>query len=81
MTSMTYYDPTPDMFFDLIPPRRKPRIMMHVCDATDHCCGECEHKVHRVRLRCSKCGTETGWRVCTLAQVRRGIPCERCNSP
>lgn len=56
------------------PPRRRPRVLMHVIDA-----GYADKWVW-ARFRCGKCGTETEWlTVDTVAEAKRGLPCERCN--
>ncbi len=66
---------TEDLFPDLKPPRRKPRKLMHVCDAY----GDGPEDVH-VCFRCSRCGHETDWiDGLTVTEAKRGIPCPMCN--
>ncbi|MDD2748654.1 hypothetical protein [Acidithiobacillus thiooxidans] len=66
---------TEDLFPDLKPPRRKPRKLMHVCDAY----GDGPDHVH-VCFRCSRCGHETDWiDGLTVTEAKRGIPCPMCN--
>lgn len=59
------------------PPRAKPRVMMHVSDAS--CCGD-EDGSHEVCFACAKCGHETEWvTVRNVTEGRRGWPCPVCN--
>lgn len=62
---------TPDLFPGSKPPRAKPRVMMHVCDA-----GDCI-----ANFKCFKCGATSGWLdVANISEAKRGIPCEACNT-
>lgn len=72
---------TPDLFPDSKPPRAKPRVLMHVCDATDVHTGAADDLGKPMcRMRCGKCGAETDWLVFeTVTDAKRGIPCEACN--
>ena len=68
---------TPDLF-----PGTKPRAirrhLMHVCEAAG--CGDDDGSGALVRMRCAKCGGETGWiTLPTVTHAKRGIPCEQCN--
>lgn len=61
-------------------PRRSPRVMMHVFDASD--IGPCEVEIggHQVRLECRRCGHRTGWlAVANATEGKRGKPCPECN--
>lgn len=62
-------------------PRRTPRVLMHVTDATDCHTGAAEDLGKPMcRMRCSRCGAETEWLIFdTVTQAKRGIPCEACN--
>ena len=66
---------TPDLFPDTLPeppPRAKPRVMMHVCDAGD---GVAQYE-------CRRCGAVSEWPpFTTISEVKRGIPCPDCNTP
>lgn len=64
------------------PPRRKPRVLMHVSDGGDS----------SVELRCAKCGHEErfscrpkenrfGDEDLTVTEAKRGVPCPKCNDP
>lgn len=60
--------------------RRKPRVMMHVCDAGDHGCLVDSPGEHIVRFECPRCGYGTGWvTVANVTEGKRGKPCPRCN--
>lgn len=66
---------TAALFPELALPRRKPRVLMHVCDATD------SNGKPMVVMRCSRCRAETEWLIFdTVTEAKRGIPCEACNS-
>lgn len=54
------------------PPRAKPRVMMH----WDDCGGQDDVMGH---FFCKKCGHAPGWLVCTYEELRRGMPCPKCN--
>lgn len=62
-------------------PRRAPRVLMHVTDATDcHTGAEEDLGKPMCRMRCARCGAETEWLIFdTVTEARRGIPCESCN--
>jgi predicted Zn-ribbon and HTH transcriptional regulator len=62
------------------PPRKKPRVMMHVTDAGTSGLRDEEGEIELAEFRCGRCGYETDWeRVYTPTEVRRGHPCPRCN--
>ena len=64
------------MIADLFPkpPRRAPRVLMHVIDA-GHQGGK-----PIVRLECKKCSYVSPWlQVDTVTEAKRGIPCPKCN--
>lgn len=51
-------------------PRRKPRKLMHVCDAGDDC----------AKFHCGHCGYTSAWLYFeTVTEAKRGIPCPQCN--
>ena len=56
-------------------PRRKPRKLMHVIDAGG--CGE----GHHVQFKCKHCGHDDGWGIYdnTITELKRGMPCPKCN--
>jgi len=69
---------TPDMFPDLKPPRAKPRVLMHVCDADF--CDEDPVRPELCVMKCVKCGAETDWlSFRNVSEAKRGIPCPTCN--
>jgi DNA-directed RNA polymerase subunit RPC12/RpoP len=52
------------------PPRRSPRVLMHVCDAGDDV----------VQFRCSTCGCRSKWLTgMSVTEAKRGLPCPKCN--
>jgi DNA-directed RNA polymerase subunit RPC12/RpoP len=58
-------------------PRRSPRRMMHVIDASGDCS---DPGSHSVVFQCSKCDHKTGWlKVDSVSEGKRGIPCPICN--
>lgn len=57
-----------------VPKRAKPRVMMHFTDV-----GHIDGIGQAATFECSKCGSESGWIGVTNTEVRRGIPCEKCN--
>ena len=67
------------MFQDLKPPRAKPRVLMHVCDA-----GFCDEDLDRpelCRMKCTRCGVESDWlSFANVTEAKRGVPCEVCNA-
>lgn len=60
---------------ELSKPRRKPRKLMHVCDA-----GPGDEEEDLVRFRCARCDHETEWMLMKTAEAKRGIPCPACNA-
>ncbi len=62
-------------------PRRAPRVLMHVSDATDCQSGAAEDLGKPMcRMQCTRCKAETGWLIFdTVTEAKRGIPCEACN--
>lgn len=64
------------------PPRRRPRVMMHVLDAgSSGCCDEAGSSIEVACFRCRHCGYESDWiRIRNLSDGKRGHPCPRCNS-
>ena len=74
---------THDLFPETKPARVKPRVLMHVTDATDVQCGAAEDMGKPMcRMHCSRCQAETDWLIFdTVTEAKRGIPCEHCNKP
>lgn len=72
---------TPDLFPGTKPPRAKPRVLMHVSDASQVAFGKREDFGKPLcQMRCSKCGAESDWLIFdTITEAKRGIPCETCN--
>jgi len=62
--------PTIDMFSNT-KPRRKARIIAHMID----------YGPDAALFKCKKCGWESGWLVgsWTYSEIKKGVPCERCN--
>jgi hypothetical protein len=57
-------------------PRRKPRKLMHVCDAGHHPCISGK----AVQFECGHCGYVSDWLPGgTVSEDKRGRPCPRCN--
>jgi len=73
---------TPDLFPGTKPPRRRPRVLMHVSDATGcHTGAAADLGKPMCRMKCTRCGAETEWLIFdTVTEARRGIPCEACNN-
>ena len=73
---------TPDLFPDTKPPRRKPRVLMHVSDSTDCQCGASEDLGKPMCvMTCMKCNAITDWLIFeTVTEAKAGIPCPTCNS-
>lgn len=71
-----------DLFPETKPPRARPRVLMHVCDAGDCHSGRADDLGKPMcRMACAKCGAETGWLIFeTITEAKRGIPCEACNT-
>jgi len=61
---------TLELFPDTKPPRAKPRKMAHIIDGGPDA----------VMFECS-CGWNSDWahNNFTYTEIKRGIPCERCN--
>jgi DNA-directed RNA polymerase subunit RPC12/RpoP len=55
-------------------PVKPRRVMMAAHDA-----GSFPDGKDAAEFRCRKCGHETGWIYASRSEVRRGIPCTRCN--
>lgn len=73
---------TADLFPKLVPPRRKPRVLMHVWDAGPNPNSLDEDGGGIAIFECSKCKHQTDWlSFRTFTEAKRGIPCERCNLP
>ncbi|MGE0674829.1 MAG: hypothetical protein AB7O64_17425 [Methylibium sp.] len=72
---------TPDLFPGTKPPRAKPRVLMHVLDASECHTGAAEDLGKPMcTMLCIRCGAETGWLIFeTVTEAKRGIPCEACN--
>jgi hypothetical protein len=72
-----------DLFPGTKPPRAKPRVLMHVCDAGQVHTGQSEDLGKPLcRMRCVRCGSESDWLVFdTVTEAKCGIPCEACNEP
>lgn len=67
----------PDLFGR--PPRRRPRVMMHVVDA-GHSDGRNGFAGPCVELECAQCGHNTGWVPSgPVWKEKRGRPCPNCN--
>lgn len=67
-----------DLFLQTKPPRKKPRVLMHVIDAGD---GAEFGTPHCARFKCKTCKRETDWSgYGTITEIKRGIPCDNCNS-
>ncbi len=74
---------TPDLFPDTKLPRAKPRVLMHVSDASDCHTGRQEDLGKPMCvMKCTRCGQESEWLVFdTVTEAKRGIPCPTCNQP
>lgn len=71
---------TPDLFPMTVPPRRKPRVLMHVWDAGPNPNSRDEDDGGIAIFQRSKCKRQTDWiPFRTVTEAKRGIPCERCN--
>lgn len=56
-------------------PRRKARVMMHFTDA-----GPGYGKSPCIAIfECRKCNHTTDWIGCDDSELRRGVPCPKCN--
>lgn len=71
---------TPDLFPGTKPPRKRPRKLMHVCDAGVACCSDDYDRESMVRFLCARCGHESEWVQMRDSHARRGVPCPHCNS-
>lgn len=50
---------------------------MHMIDAGPN---QCVGPAHVAKYKCGKCGLESEWQTAeTMTEVRRGIPCPKCN--
>lgn len=47
------------------------RVLAHATDAGEF----------RGHFECRRCGFDLGWLSATDTEVRRGVPCPRCNPP
>lgn len=65
---------TPDLFPGSKPARQRPRWRMHFLDV-----GYIDGIGDAAVFGCDRCGHETGWMAATDAEIRRGVPCPRCN--
>lgn len=70
-----------DLFPETKLPRARPRVLMHVSDAT-----VCHQGAGRdlgkpmCRMQCPRCRAETDWLIFkSVTEAKRGIPCEACN--
>ncbi len=70
------------MFLELIPPRARPRVLMHVRGATNVDHGRYEDLGKPMcTMWCRRCGDETDWLIFdTISEAERGIPCPKCNA-
>lgn len=67
--------PTLDLFPK--PPRKAPRVLMHVIDAGNSCDADFPMWV---KVKCKKCGDEAEYVHQTISEVKRGIACPNCNA-
>lgn len=65
---------TPDMFPK--PPRRKPRVLMHVIDAGNSCMAEFPMWT---RFQCSRCDHKAEFVFDNKTEAMRRQPCPKCN--
>ncbi|MDZ5459261.1 hypothetical protein [Azohydromonas lata] len=72
-----------DLFPELLPPRARPRVLMHVFDAGTAHCGRAEDLGKPIcRMSCSRCKVKSGWLVFdTISEAKRGVACPKCNPP
>ncbi|MDO9105192.1 MAG: hypothetical protein Q7U57_09555 [Methylovulum sp.] len=69
---------TIDIFQEHKPPRKKPRVLMHVIDVDGDPCDQ-DKPIAQFQRR--KCGTISDWLNCdNVTEVKRGIPCKKCNA-
>lgn len=69
---------TPDLFADT-KPRRKPRVLMHVCDSGVPSYADDYNRESMVLFKCGRCGHESEWVQMLDSEARRGVPCPNCN--
>lgn len=72
-----------DLFPESLPPRARPRVLMHVSDAGVTDCGRAEDLGKpRCRMSCSRCALESVWLVFdTMTEAKRGVAWPICNPP
>lgn len=70
-----------DLFPELVKPRAKPRVLMHVSDAGTASCGHASDLGKPLcRMLCGHCGLESDWVVFdTVSEAKCGVACPRCN--
>jgi len=52
---------------------------MHMIDAGPN---QCVGPAYVAKYKCGKCGLESEWQTAeTISEIRRGIPCQKCNPP
>lgn len=69
-----------DLFPQLLRPRAKPRVLMHVCEAGDD--SDYSENKPVCRMRCPRCKTISDWLTFdNVTEAKRGIPCVPCNMP
>lgn len=64
----------PDLFPK--PPRKPPRVLMHVADAGN---SDDPEAPYWCEMKCGTCGHREEWKFDTVTAARRGIPCSKCN--
>ena len=57
--------------------RKRPRVLMHVCDVSHD---EPDSTHDHVVMLCQRCGGKTAWITLLRAEAKRGIPCPNCNT-
>lgn len=68
----------PDMFPK--PPRKKPRVLMHVEDAGGSCSGGSEDTGLWVLMKCATCGYGEERYDLSVTEAKRGTACPKCNN-
>lgn len=61
---------TLDLFPETVPPRAKPRVLMHVVDAGPEA----------QKFECRSCGYDDWYHAVPVSEAKRGIACPNCNS-
>ena len=56
--------------------RKRPRVLMHVCDVSHD---EPDATHDNVVMECPRCHGKTAWITLPRAEAKRGIPCPNCN--